>query len=178
MGGVPVVCRSQKRVWLLRARRLGPSRATARSRCRPPRAFTLLEVLLVLGILILLAAIVTPSLFNRQRKAMIRTTKITITGLEGALRLYAAEHEGEYPDVSAKEVFDLLMNPGSGEDGRAITPYVEQLPTDAWGQTLHYEYPTNRHHRGDKPAIWSSGPNEKNDDGQQDDINNWDEVLQ
>ena len=123
-----------------------------------PLGFTLLEVLLVLGILILLAAIVTPSLFNRQRKAMIRTTKISITGLEGALKLYAAEHEGEYPDGSPKEVFDLLMDPGTGEDGHEITPYVEELPTDAWGQTLHYEFPTNRHRRADKPAIWSSGP--------------------
>ena len=78
----------------------------------------------------MLAAIVTPSLFNRQRKAMIRTTKISITGLEGALGLYAAEHEGEYPIGSQAEVFDVLMNPGTGEDGRAITAYVEQLPAD------------------------------------------------
>lgn len=142
-----------------------------------PRGFTLLEVLLVLGILILLAAIVTPSLFNRQQKAMIRATRISIVGLEGTLRLYAAEHEGEYPVGSPAEVFDLLMNPGTGEDGQVITPYVEELPTDAWGQTLYYEFPTNRHRRADKPAIWSAGPDQKNDNGDQDDINNWDEVA-
>lgn len=141
------------------------------------RGFTLLEVLLVLGILILLAAIVTPSLFGRKRKAMIRATRISITGLEGALRLYAAEHEGEYPAGSSTEVFEMLMNPGTGEDNRALTPYVEKLPTDAWGQTLHYEYPTNRHRRADKPAIWSSGPDTKDDNGSQDDINNWDELA-
>lgn len=148
---------------------------TGRSQCRHPLGFTLLEVLLVLGILILLAAIVTPNLFNRQRKAMIRTTKISITGLEGALKLYAAEHEGEYPDGSPQEAFDLLMNPGISEAGQAITPYVEELPTDAWGQTLYYEYPTNRHRYADKPAIWSAGPDQKNDNGDGDDINNWDE---
>ena len=142
-----------------------------------PRGFTLLEVLLVLGILILLAAIVTPSLFNRQRKAMIRTTKISIEGLEGALKLYAAEHQGEYPDGAPAEVFELLMDPGVGEDGLAIAPYVEELPTDAWGRTLYYEYPTTRHRRASKPAIWSSGPNERNDNGADDDIINWDEVA-
>ncbi|MDA1052673.1 MAG: type II secretion system protein GspG [Planctomycetota bacterium] len=141
------------------------------------RGFTLLEVLLVLGILVLLAAIVTPSLFNRQRKAMIRTTQISIAGLEGALRLYAAEHEGEYPVGSPAEVFALLMNPGNGDDGRVITPYVEKLPVDAWGQTLYYEFPTSRHRRAVKPAIWSAGPDQKNDNGAHDDINNWDEGV-
>jgi len=147
----------------------------ARARNGQPRGFTLLEVLLVLGILILLAAIVTPSLFNRQRKAMIRVTRLSIVGLEGALKLYAAEHDGEYPEGSSGEVFELLMNPRADEDGRALTPYVEQLPTDGWGQELHYEFPTSRHQRAVKPAIWSSGPNEKDDNGDEDDINNWDE---
>jgi general secretion pathway protein G len=146
-----------------------------RSRSARPRGFTLLEVLLVLGILVLLAAIITPSLFNRQRKAMIRVTRISIAGLEAALRLYAADHDGEYPTGAASEVFDLLMHPGQGEDGREITPYVEEWPTDGWGQTLYYEFPTTLHARADKPAIWSAGPNEKNEQGAHDDINNWDE---
>lgn len=154
-----------------------PAEQTRRGRSpfARPRGFTLLEVLLVLGILILLAAIITPSLFNRQRKAMIRVTRISIAGLEGALRLYAADHDGEYPTGTADEVFDLLMYPGKGEDGREITPYIDERPTDGWGQTLYYEFPTTRHARADKPAIWSAGPNEKNDQGAQDDINNWDE---
>jgi len=149
---------------------------TVRPRPAPPRGFTLLEVLLVLGILVLIAAIVTPSLFSRQRKALIRVTKASIAGLEAALKLYAAEHEGEYPDGSSAEVFDLLMHPGVGEDGRAITPYLEDPPTDGWGEILYYEYPSNRQRRAGQPAIWSSGPDGKNDRGGQDDINNWDEA--
>lgn len=149
----------------------------AGSRCSHPRGFTLLEVLLVLGILILLAAIITPNLFNRQRKAMTRVTKMSIVGVEGALRLYAAEHDGEYPDGSSTEVFELLMHPGNAEDGRAITPYIDEWPTDGWGQTLYYEYPTSRHRRAVKPAIWSAGPNKKNDNGDQDDITNWEDVA-
>lgn len=141
------------------------------------RGFTLLEVLLVLGILILIAAIVTPSLFSRQRKALIRVTKVGILGLEGALELYAAEHEGEFPEGSASGAFELLMNPGTGEDGRAIAPYLDELPVDGWGQLLFYEYPTTRPTRAGKPAIWSTGPDEKNDNGAQDDINNWDRAV-
>ena len=154
-----------------------PPRRPTRSQSVPPRGFTLLEVLLVLGILILIAAIVTPSLFSRHRKALIRVTKVSIAGLEGTLKLYAAEHEGEYPDGSSMEVFEILMNPGTDEDGHAIAPYLDNVPTDGWEQALYYEYPTHRHHRADKPAIWSAGPNEQNDNGGQDDIHNWDEVA-
>lgn len=149
---------------------------SARARRAPRHGFTLLEILLVLGILILIAAIVTPSLFNRRRKALIRVTRVSILGLEGALKVYAAEHAGEYPSGSATEVFDALMNPGTGVDGREIAPYLDELPTDGWGQTLHYEFPTTRRTRAGKPAIWSAGPDRKNDEGALDDINNWDEV--
>jgi general secretion pathway protein G len=136
-----------------------------------------MEMLLVLGILILIAAIVTPALFSRQRRALIRVTRTSIVGLEGALKLYAAEHKGEYPEGSATEVFELLMNPVEGEDGHRLAPYVDDLPADAWEQTLHYQYPSTRHRRTGKPAIWSAGPDRKNDDGDHDDINNWDEVA-
>lgn len=138
----------------------------------------MLEVLLVLAILILVAAIVTPSLFSRQRKALIRVTRTSIMGLEGALKLYAAEHAGEYPTGAPADVFQLLTNPGQDEDGRAIAPYLDAPPSDGWGQQLYYEYPTNRPTRGGQPAIWSAGPDEKNDNGGQDDINNWDQPSQ
>lgn len=140
--------------------------------------FTLLEVLLVLAILSVLAAIVMPNLIGRQRKAKIQTTRITIAGVEGALRMYAAEHEGEYPEGRAEEVFGLLMNAGDNPAGQRVSSYLDEMPLDGWERPLHYEYPTTRHARASKPAVWSAGPNEKNDDGGEDDINNWDTDAQ
>ena len=93
--------------------------------------FTLLEVLLVLAILGVIAAIVVPQLIGRQREALIKASRTSIAGLEGALKLYAAEHDGEYPVGSHDEVFALLTNPGNGSDGRPISPFLEELPRDA-----------------------------------------------
>ena len=55
--------------------------------------------------------------------------------------------------------------------GHKLKPYLEEIPKDAWGEPLYYEYPSSK--AGDKPAIWSSGPNRQNEDGGGDDINNW-----
>ena len=142
---------------------------------RSNSGLSLLEVLLVLAILGLLAAIVVPHLIGRQRQGLIRATRISIVGLEGALRMYATEHEGEFPDGRREEVFQKLMQPPDRDDGPAAAAYLEEPPRDAWDQLLYYEYPNTRKADAIKPAIWSSGPNRTNENGGGDDINNWDE---
>ena len=139
--------------------------------------FTLLEVLLVLAILGVLAAIVVPMLLGRQREAMIKATKTSIAGLESALKLYAVDNEGQYPEGTSEQIYALLMNPGLNAEGQPISPYLEQLPLDAWGQLIHCEYPNTRAPNAVKPAIWSSGPNKRNENGGGDDINNWQSTL-
>ena len=55
-------------------------------------------------------------------------------------------------------------------------PYFDdrsEIPMDPWGNPYNYEYPTNRTPDG-KPAIWSNGPDGKNDNGEGDDITNYD----
>jgi general secretion pathway protein G len=54
-----------------------------------------------------------------------------------------------------------------------MKPYLEETPKDAWGEPLYYEYPSTKGTKGEKPAIWSSGPNRQNEEGAGDDINNW-----
>jgi hypothetical protein len=51
---------------------------------------------------------------------------------------------------------------------------MDATPKDAWGEQLYYEYPTSKG-KGDKPAVWSAGPNRTNEDGSGDDINSWSE---
>ena len=133
-------------------------------------AFTLLELLIVLAILAALAAMVVPNLLGSQRKAQVKTTEASISGFEGALKLYAADHAGSYPSGS-DEVIELLMAV-EDEDGEAIDPYLESIPKDAWEKPLHYEYP-NKKATSTKPAIWSDGPNMTNEQGEGDDVNNW-----
>lgn len=135
--------------------------------------FTLTEVLLVLAILGVIAAMVVPNLIGTQKRANIDATKTTIKNFEGVINNFAIANGGEFPQGGRDEVISLLMSPSTDADGRAIPAYLDAIPKDAWQQVLYYEYPTSKVANGSKPAIWSSGPNKQNEDGGGDDINNW-----
>ncbi len=145
-----------------------------KNRRKTRRGFTLLEVLLVLAILGVIAAMVVPQLLGRQKQALIDTTRLSVNNLENALKLYAIAHDGEYPQ-GTQDALSVLLEPVDA-DGKSIEPYLEKLPMDPWDQLLFYEYPNQKAPNSTKPAIWSSGPDKKNDDGSGDDINNWDDL--
>lgn len=130
--------------------------------------FTLTEVLLVLAILGVIAAMVIPNLLGQQQNAYKRQTKVNIAAFEQIAKSYAIDHDGEWPGN-----VDALINPGPGSDGKPLAPYMEKAPKDGWNQPLHYEYPNSKGGGSDKPAIWSSGQNKQSEDGGNDDINNW-----
>lgn len=130
--------------------------------------FTLTEVLLVLAILGVIAAMVVPNLLARQQDALKRQSKNNIMALEQIANQYAIAHDGDWPaNVNA------LMAPGADKDNKPIPPYVTKVPKDAWDQPLFFEYPNSKGGGIDKPAIWSSGKNKQNEEGSGDDINNW-----
>lgn len=142
---------------------------------RRRRGFTLVEVLLVLAILGVIAAMVVPNLIGTQGVANERATKSSIAGFENALKLYAVANGGSFPDGSAEQVIPLLMNPAQDANGKPVPAYLEKQPKDAWGVVLNYEWPNSKLPNATKPAIWSSGLNKQNEDGSGDDINNWTE---
>lgn len=149
------------------------TRLSACSRRPLRRGFTLTEVLLVLAILGVIAAMVVPNLLGRQREAMVKSTKMSIKSLSDAAKQYAVDHDGEFPPGGRDEVIGMLTNPGADKDGKTISPYLESQPKDAWGEALYYEYPPTKAPNLQGPAIWSSGPDHKNDDGANDDVVNW-----
>jgi general secretion pathway protein G len=153
----------------MRIRQLRNHEKNSRRAGRP--GFTLIEVLLVVAILGIIAAAVVPSLIGRQKQAYEDQTRNNIRGLESALTMYAVDHDGTYPS-GGREALATLAS-ASEYRGRKLPAYVDETPKDAWGEQLYYEYPTSKPVKGEKPAIWSSGPNRQNEDGSGDDINNW-----
>lgn len=128
----------------------------------------MIEVMLVLVILGVIAALVVPRMMGTQERANIMATQTHITQLESAIGLYAVEHDASHP-----ESLDDLVNPVD-VSGEAMKPYVREIPKDAWRQPLNYESSADDSAAGALVArIWSNGPNKRDDGGGGDDINNW-----
>jgi general secretion pathway protein G len=140
---------------------------------RPARGgFTLLEILIVLAIIGVIAAMVVPQLIGQQKLANIKVTRGSISGLEQSMKMYAVEHSGTYPTGSQEAIAVLTQPSVDATTGRQTEALLKAVPMDAWQRPLYYEYP-NTKSNVDEPAIWSSGPDGKNDNGSGDDINNW-----
>ena len=147
------------------------SRSSRRSR----RAFTLLELLIVLAIIGVIAAMVVPKFINSQQQANLKLSRTSIMNAEKALELYAVEHDGEFPPGN-QEALNLLLKP-LDKEGKSMKPFIDKLPKDAWDQPIFYEYPNTKDQDASAPAIWSSGPNRQNENGEGDDINNWKDLA-
>lgn len=148
------------------------------SRTRRPRrgGFTLVEVLLVLAILGVIAAMVVPNLLGSQRKALVKQTGTSIHALETALQSYAIDHDGEMPSGATDQMVEALTQPKDRDGQPMKDPYLDKTPLDAWGKPLNYRYPGQKQKVETRPDIWSNGPNKENEDGSGDDINNWTEA--
>lgn len=148
-----------------------------RSNSRRPvqGGFTLLEILIVLAIIGVIAAMVAPRLVGQQQAANIKVARNSIKSLEQTLDMYAVENNGSYPQ-GGQEVLSTLLVPFVGASGQQVEALLDKPAMDPWQRPFYYEYP-NTKTNVNKPAIWSSGPDGRNDNGGGDDINNWTTVV-
>ena len=102
------------------------------------RAFTLLELLVVLVIIGLLAAYVGPRYFQQIGKSETKVAKAQIDSLQKALDQYRLD-TGHYPD-SAQGLAALTAAPGGEAQWQG--PYLsKQVPKDPWGRDYIYRSP-------------------------------------
>lgn len=131
-----------------------------------PHAFTLVEMLLVLVILAVLAAIVIPKFSGRTQQAKEAAAKTQLKSIELALDSYEVD-TGSYPQGSAG-LNGLVDEPNGVQNWKG--PYLKQgIPNDPWGNAYIYVCPGRNNAKG--YDISSMGPDGRV--GGDDDITNW-----
>jgi general secretion pathway protein G len=107
------------------------------------KGFTLLEVIVVVFILSILAAIVAPRIIGRTDDARIAEAKVQIRNFETAIKLYKMD-SGFYPDTQ-QGLEALIEKPASGRVPARYREggYLEQkkIPLDPWNNPYVYVSP-------------------------------------
>jgi len=126
--------------------------------------FTLIEVMVVVVILGILAAMIVPRIMSRPEQARMVKAKQDITAIQSALDLYKLDN-GFYPSTD-QGLQALVQRPSSTPVPRdwKSDGYLQELPVDPWGQPYQY---TNENERA---RIFSYGPKGKEGGSQ---IGNW-----
>lgn len=128
------------------------------------QGFTLIEVMVVVVILGILAAIVVPKIMSRPEQARMVKVKQDILAIQSALDLYKLDN-GVYPttdqglDALVKKPTSTPIPHNWKSDG-----YLQQIPLDPWGEPYQYV------NENEKLKIFSYGP--KGKDGNSE-IGNW-----
>ena len=131
------------------------------------KAFTLVEIMLVVIIIGALAAMIIPRLSGRSEQAKVSVAQADIQAqLATALKLYELDN-GTFP-TTAQGLAALKDKPAASPQPKNWRgPYIEKEPLDPWGNP--YVYVSPGAHRTDYD-LSSKG---KDAASAQDDINNW-----
>ena len=138
-----------------------------KNKFRKINGFTLIEVMVVVVILSILAAIVVPKIMDRPEQARVTKARSDIRAMEAALNLYRLDNM-VYPSTD-QGLEALVTAPTDAPEPKNWKQggYLDRLPADPWGNAYLYLNP------GSNGAIdiYSSGPDMQ---GQtDDDIGNW-----
>lgn len=112
------------------------------SQPRRSRGFTLIEIMVVVVILGILAAIVAPRVIGRIDQAQIARVQGDLRGLEQALNMYRLDTY-QYP--STEQGLEALVRKPADPNIRNWAPggYIPRLPKDPWGNEYLYLNPGN-----------------------------------
>ncbi len=130
--------------------------------------FTLIEMMVVIIIIGLLAALVAPRMFGKLGKAKTSAAYAQIELFGTALDSFRLD-VGRYPTTA--EGLEALINPVTGlEEWNG--PYLKkrEIPLDPWGNPYHYESPGNY---GDYDLYSYGADNAEGGEGESSDVVSW-----
>ncbi len=100
--------------------------------------FTLIEVMVVVAILGILAAIVMTNVVGKDDQARVTTTKASLSSIANALEMYKLDNH-KYPTTD-EGLEALVTKPASAKNFPA-GGYLKKLPEDSWGNPFRYVAP-------------------------------------
>jgi general secretion pathway protein G len=106
---------------------------------RKQHGFSLIEIMVVVVILGILAALVVPKIISRPDEARVVKGKQDILSIQSALDLYKLDN-GVYPSTD-QGLLALVEKPSSNPIPANWQPYLKSLPKDPWGRDYLYLSP-------------------------------------
>jgi general secretion pathway protein G len=106
---------------------------------RRSRGFTLLELMVVIVIIGVLAALIAPNVLSRVGQAKITAAQTDITSIMNALKIYKLDN-GRYPSTD-QGLQALVAKPSSGSIPGNWKTYLDKLPDDPWHHPYQYANP-------------------------------------
>ena len=102
---------------------------------RRGHGFTLIELIIVVAIISILAAILIPNFLHARAEAASAACEGNLKQIATALQEYAVDNDGQYPATSAVVDVNLFGGPGN--------PYLSSVPSDPAGGLYYYVTPAN-----------------------------------
>ena len=132
------------------------------------RGFTLIELMVVLVIIGVLAALIVPNVLDRTDDARATAARADINNLMQALKLYKLDNQ-RYP--SAEQGLEaLIKKPSAGAVPPNWRPYLDKLPADPWSRPYQYIFPGVK---GEIDVFSLGADGQAGGDGKNADIGSW-----
>ncbi len=130
--------------------------------------FTLIELMVVLVIIGVLAALIVPNVLDRADDARATAAKTDVNNLMQALKLYKLDNQ-RFP--SAEQGLQALqIKPTSGAIPGNWRPYLDKLPADPWGRPYQYLNPGVK---GEVDVLSFGADGQAGGEGKDADIGSW-----
>jgi len=106
---------------------------------RSSRGFTLLELMVVIVIIGVLAALIAPQVLSRVETAKVTAAQADVHNIMNALKMYKLDN-GRYPSTD-QGLQALVVKPAAGSIPGNWKGYLDKLPDDPWKNAYQYANP-------------------------------------